>query len=487
MCYPCRIVCFAAANTVGMMFFPDEQKRKYMGNLHPKLAGMFAAVCVFLAASAVAGGEPGGAVKIGRVFKATPWVEHLEGVPFEKIPYQSLAVAQAIPAESEFYTIDPEVAAAGYSYFFRVDSPDATYLVGSVVNLFKLTHELGVIAEIRKRSKSKEFTQGVTQSVKGIGTGLAHLVAHPGLSLKNAGNRLRQTGRSLEQAVDGETIGTDESGVDRSQLGSGPAGGARRVLAYELGVDVYTSNPVLREVLNEYARVYAAGTFATWAIPYNLGTLAYFNPLAGDEKTEILIRDNSPYELRRSVGMELEPIFRMMREDKYRALHAFLNNPNFSPRMVAYAGADFQRLRETRNLELALNKMAGASTPEEADMAALTLRLYSLLHRNIVPVAEIRPFKESLAAVGADGMMYIMVPVDTLRPWNRTSEMFAELLDEAHGLGVTGLQIWSVGDVAPSMVENAARHGVAVRQNILADPKFYHLPAAVRPEPTPGN
>lgn len=435
-----------------------------------------AAVALPMSVSIAADAGSAETVKIGRAFKAAPWLEQLGDVPFEIVPYSSLPVSQVIPQVNEFYGIDPDVANAGYAYFFHVESDDATFLAGSAVNLAKLTHELSVVDEIRKRHKGKEFAQGVKQGVKGIGTGIANLVTHPGISLKSAGNRLRQTGRAIERAVDGDDIGKDESGVDRSLLGGGPAGSARRALAYDLGVDVYTSNPVLREALTELSHAYAAGSFATWAIPYNLGMLAYFNPLAGDERAEILIRDSSPAELRRTVGEELEPIFRMSREDKYQALRAFLTNPNFSPRMVAYAGLDFQHLRGAKNLALCLTELAGASTPEEADMTTLTLRLYSLLHRNVRPIAEFRPFRETIVAFDADGIMYVMLPFDTLRPWNRTAEIFGELLTEAHGLGARGLQIWSVGDVAPSMVEKANKYGVVVRQNVLRDPDFFQPP-----------
>ncbi len=412
-------------------------------------------------------------VELGRPFKARQWLDSLGRIPSALVQYDSLPVAEAIPRQTEFYTIDPTVVAAAYSYFFHVEGAETEFIVGSTANLAKLVHELAVAEEIRKRNKGKEFARGVTGSLKGIGSGLVNLAAHPGISLKSAGQRLRQTGRSIESLVDGDSIGPDESGADRSLLGDGPAGAARRRLAYELRVDVYTSNPVLREELTSLSHAYAAGSFATMAIPYSLGMLSHFNPLAGDDQAERFIRDNSPYETRRTAGMALEPIFSMSRGDPGQALHAFLNNPNFSPRMAAYAGLDLQALQEAENLILVLNALAGASTPEEADMRTLTLRLYGLLHRNVQPVAAFRAVGESFAAIGRDGAMYVLLPCDTLRPWEATTEIFGELLREAEALGVRGLRIWSLGDVHPGMIENARRYGVEVRENVLRDPAFF--------------
>ena len=171
---------------------------------------LFLAFLTFSVVSPAAEDEE--AVELGRPFKARQWLENLGNqIPSAPVRYDSLPVAQFIPRETEFYAIDPTVVAAAYSYFFYVEDADGTeFIVGSTLNLAKLAHELAIVQETKKRNKGKEFVRGLTGGVKGIGSGLVNLVAHPGVSLKSAGQRIRQTGRSIEQAVDGERIGEDE-------------------------------------------------------------------------------------------------------------------------------------------------------------------------------------------------------------------------------------------------------------------------------------
>lgn len=431
-----------------------------------------------LGASAVASERPAQAprelVHLGRPLKARLWLNDLSKIPSATVPYQSLAVSQIIPRTGEAYRIAPNVKVAAYSYVFSVKGIDADFTVISAVNLAKLVHELSVIEEFKKKNMGKEFASGVADGVKGIGTGIASLITHPGQSFKTIGERLRQTGRSLERAVGAEDkIGPDESGRKRAHLGEGPAGKARRDTAHQFGIDVYTDNPLMQKWLIDLSHAYTAGSYATWIIPYSIGALDYFNPISGDEVTETIIRDYAPYELRRFIGEELEPILRMNREDSRHPLNRWLANPNYSPRCVAYIGRALVALRGAENLAAVVEELAQASTPEEADMLTLEVRMYGLFQRNVQPIVDFAKYRSLFIGLGADRKMHIMFPGDTIRPWDETANAFAEVLNEARQRGLAGMEVWTVGDIHPNMLEQARRFGVDVRQNVLRDEKFY--------------
>ncbi len=437
-------------------------------------------MCCLLAAAlpAGAGDEAQAAaqpVALGRDGQAMPWLANLEDAPFVVVRYADIAMTRSLPAQSAFYSISPDVVASGYFYFFHVRSVDGQeYVAGSVANLYKLCHELGVLEEIKARNKGKEFASGVGDGLKGIGTGLGNLIIHPGQSLKSVGTRVRQTGRSLERAVGAEDkVGVDSSGTNLSHLGSGPAGKARRDLAFQFGVDVYTSNPAMQKALIDLSQLRTAGGLVTWVIPYNIGMLGYFNPVGGDERAEQLIRDYDPYELRRQVGIELEPMLGMSREDEGGALGRLLMNPNYTPRELAYIGLDFGFMREVKNLPLVAETLARASTAEEAEMLSMELRLYSFLHRREKPLQEFVPLQNLFGALGRDGVFYFMFFGDTLRPWSHSTEAFERVLSEAIAMKARGMEIWTVGDVDARMAENAARRGVVIRPNILLDKTFF--------------
>ncbi len=442
-----------------------------------RLAWLFAVAATF----AIMGGAfrpakaatPDEAAEIGRFLQAMPWLKGMGQLPSATIPYNTLKVSEVIPQTGDLYSIDSDVTAVAYTYFYHVNTNHGRFLIGSSVNLAKFVHELQVIDQIEKTHKGEEILRGLGAGVKDIGTGIGNAVIHPGISLKNLGQRFRQAGRTIERTVTGEgAVGEDAGGQDRALLGRGPAGGARRQIAYELGVDVYTTNPILKEALNALARARAGGYFTTWAAPYHLSALSSFNPITGDDKAETLIRDLDPSELRRRVGMDLEQVLGMSRSDTGLPLYRLLTNPNYSPRDIAYLAGVFETLSGAGNLTGVLEELADAQSPDEADFLTLDLRIYALLHRNVQPIAEFRSFTESFGAIGQNGVMYIVSIADTLRPWGETAAAFERILGGAVQAGLKGLEVWTIGDVHPAMVENAAKRGVVVRQNILRDQQF---------------
>lgn len=441
-------------------------------------------VLVFLLASISSPRLPGVATAIaadaaiGREFKARQWLAELgPDVPFDVVRYESIPALSGHARVTEYYEIDPEVVVSGYSYFFHVAGVDRDFMVGSVLNLIQLCRELEVVEEIKKRNKGMEVAGGLGQGLKSIGTGFGNLFIHPGQSLKGVGTRVRQTGRTLERAVGAEDkVGRDESGRDRSKYGAGPAGATRRQLAYALGVDVYTANPVLQDRLAELSQLRTIGGLGTWVIPHRIGMLSYLNPIQGDQKAELLIRDFAPYELRREVGKDIAPVVGLSRDDVESPLYRLLMNPNYSPRGIAYVGADIGYLRGAGNLGLLVDILSRADTPEEADMLALQLRLYSFLHRRVTPVASFVPYQSVFAALDTRGVFYFMFTGDTLRPWEVSSMMFEKMIGEAVALGARGMQIWTIGDIDPGMGRRAAERHVLVRQNILRDRQFFPAP-----------
>lgn len=438
------------------------------------------AVCLlsgFLFVPSTRAGEGPGPVQLGRQLKAMPWLDDVGDAPYEIVRYETIPVLANVPRRTAYYEIDPEVVASGYGYFFYVRGVDKDFVVGSVVKLAKLCRELQVVEELKKINKGKEFVEGVGDVFVGVGKGLGNLVMHPGLSFKNMGSAFRSMGRSFERAVGAEDkIGLDESGVNRSLLGDGPAGDVRRGLAYEMGVDVYTDNPVLKEILTELSQVRELGNLTSWAVPYGISMLEYFNPMAGDQEAELLIRDNNSYDLRRLVGEHLGRFYGLDREDRSNPLGKLLYNPNYTPREIAYISKDLLHMRDVGDHDLILRRLADARTPEEADLLTMEVRMYSFLHRRITPLATFIPFRYFFAAMGRDGVFRFVFVGDTVRPWRYTADAFGEMFREAKKMGARDMEIWTTADVDPAIVANAQSVGVEVRQTILLDRQFFPGP-----------
>ncbi len=434
-------------------------------------------LCLF-AIPARAGEAADQSANLGRSLKAMPWLSEAgNDIPFEIVRIETIPFLAGLPTKTEYYEIDPEVVASGYSYFYYVQGVDRDYTVGSTVNLIKLCRELAVVEELKKKHKGKEFASSVGDVFKGMGKGLANLVTHPGVSMKNMGESFRSMGRGVERAVGAEDkVGKDERGVDRSNLGDGPAGDIRRAMAYELGIDVYTDNPDLKSVLTELSQIKELGSLTSWVIPYGLSMLDYCNPMFGDEETEILIRDQSPYDLRRQVGMNLEPIFTMDRGDRSNPLGRLLLNPNYTPREIAYIGKDMRDMAGVKGLDQVLDILSRVQTPEMADLMAIELRLYAFYHKRMGKIGTFVPFRHFFASIGQDGVFRFFFYADTIRPWSHANESFDEMIRDAMAVKATGLEIWTTADIDSSLIERARQRGVTMQENIFMNQTYFPAP-----------
>lgn len=439
---------------------------------------LIAAVAVAVSLAAAGGEQRGAPVELGRQFKAMPWLgEYGDDVPFEIVKFETLPVMRGIPQKTAYYEIDSDVVAQGYAYFYYVKGIDRDFVIGSTFKLAKLCRELAVIEEMKKIHKGKEFASGVGDAFVGIGKGLGNLIMHPGSSMKSMGSSFRSAGRSIERAVGAEDkLGVDESGVNRSLLGEGPYGDVRRALAYELGIDVYTDNPVLKDILTELSQAKGLGSVASWVVPYGLSMADRFNPLAGDEEVEAFIRDNNPYDLRRTAGTRLGDFYGMDRHSAANPLGRLLANPNYTPRGIAYIEKDLLLMRNVAGHETVLTILASAETPEEADLLSVELRLYSFYHGRIAPLHSFHRLRNFFAAFTADGVYRLLFAADTIRPWSHSKEALDATIREAVSLGAKGLEIWTTADVDPAVVEQARRQGVRLVPNIMRNKQFFPAP-----------
>ncbi len=420
----------------------------------------------------------GESAAIGRSLKAMPWLtEAGNDIPFEVVRIETIPILASLPTKTEYYEIDPEVVASGYSYFYYVQGVDRDYMVGSTLNLIKLCRELAVIEELKKKHKGKEFASGVGGVFKGIGKGIGNLVTHPGVSMKNMGESFRSMGRSVERAVGADPkVGDDERGIDRSNLGSGPAGDIRRAMAYQLGIDVYTDNPDLKAILTELSQIKELGSLTSWIVPYGLSILDRANPMFGDEETEILIRDQGPYDLRRQIGINLAPIFNMDREDRSNPLGRLLYNPNYTPREIAYIGKDMRDMAGVQGLDRVLDILSRVNTPEMADLMATELRLYAFYHNRLGKLGAFVPYRHFFASIGQDGVFRFFFLADTIRPWSHATESFDEMIREAMAFKATGLEIWTTADIDNSLIEIAKSRGVTIYENIFMNKAYFPMP-----------
>lgn len=397
-------------------------------------------------------------VELGRQGKATPWLKLVEDPDrMTIISADSIDRISRIPHRTDYYEIDPDVVVSGYFYTYYVRGKYSDYVVNSTIKLAKLLAELGALEELRKRDPGGEFFIGIGQSVAGMGKGLANLVARPQKTFRSLGTKI---GRAFKTQP---KIGKDESGADRSLLGEGPAGANRRHIAYKMNIDVYTDNPDLQHVLNTVARSRVAGEFAGWAIPGE--TLGVFQTLLRDEATEKLIRDQGPKGVRIEMGKALGPLLGLDKRDPTHPLGRFLQNPNYTPRQVAYLGYCLRGMAGTAGLDKALDQLSRAETPEEADLFYMEMRCFHRMHITGTKLREFMSLEHSFAAMGEDNILYAVFPGDYLDAWDFTPAEVNQIIAEARNHQAAAIELKVLGDVEPAFMETITGHGLRITPN----------------------
>lgn len=414
---------------------------------------------------------------------------HTEDRPLETVPLRSIPILKHVLNPSNNYQIDRDVLVDGYYYRFAVRTDRAQYEAVSVRELVKLAHEIEVLEHFRRNDKGGHVMQGVNRSLKGIGLGFKNIFVHPGQSVKRvgqgAGRFLRATGKFFSSPFRRKKSTVASDGTDRARFGKGPAGGERRRLAHELGIDVYTRNPEAQALLNEVARRRLAGSLPLSASVFALPGGAIFTlsltPMGFDPTIEERIRDNDPNELLRLIGLWYEKQYGMDSDDPEGLIRQLLDNPNYSPREQAYLWRYLADLEGIEGVDLALEFLARQNTVERASIVNAQLESLALLHTRARRLKRFVPVRNTLGALTKDNTLCLIISIDTVRFWTDVRKSLQLSIVAAKKVGARRIEIWSTGDVDQKSADYARSQGVHVYQNILSNPIFRKPRAGVDP------
>ena len=145
-------------------------------------------------------------------------------------------------------------------------------------------HEVGALAQLDEVSKSGVFLKAAGTSVLNVGKGAAAAVKDPGATAKGVGTGVKRFGTNLgrkakrtgDKAVDSVTSDDDKKaeGEEKSTTDKAAAAGtgmaysmlgvnkSARKWAQKVGVDPYTTNPILKKALTDLGQIDAAGGIA---------------------------------------------------------------------------------------------------------------------------------------------------------------------------------------------------------------------------------
>ncbi len=406
-----------------------------------------------------------------------------EGRPKGTVRKDAIPILRTVLKPSPHYRVDDEVGVDGYYYVFTVHSSFGDEEVRSVRELIKTLHEIEVIEEYKQTHEGSHVWEGMKQSAKGVGRGLANLVRHPGQSVKRAGKGVGRVFGALGAPFRRKPSTTASDGTNRALLGAGPGGGERRLLAAEVGLDVYTDNPHAQAFIKGVAGQRMMGKLpigsAVFAMPGGILFTLSLTPMGYDPNTEELIRDNGPGELRNRLAARYQQHFGLDYGQPGDLRH-LLDNPNFSPREQAYILRYLLDMKGVGGLDHAMDFLSRVNSPAYAKIVIAQIEMLALVHKRGKRFQTFVPVRNTLGALATDGTLCFLISIDTVRYWSDVKTSIEAAVAAGRRVGARRVEIWSTGDIDARSVAEAQRYGVSVRQNILEDPAFRRPRAGTR-------
>jgi hypothetical protein len=392
---------------------------------------------------------------------------------FEKPPV--LNVTQLVPAKlltGKGFRVEEKVPTDGImgTYTLIADKEtfgeDAgTYQVRSREMLELRLAEIPAIVELDNTSKTGTFVKSMATTAAKPLESAGNMVMHPVdtvTGLPSGVGRLFErvstgAGRLWDTATDSSKGGLERTGEVAAQTGAITKDALgyeqeRRELAKKLGVDPYTTNPILAKKLDE---------IATTAFRAHLGVntvISVFVPasmiITGVRVTDDLVWDTPRGDLIVLVENKLQEL-----QVPKAQISAFTHNPAIPLSLQVAVVENLGRFGEIPGRGDVVRLMGSVETESQARFLATSLRMLAENHEKKKPITAVAA-PGPLIGRDRDGVLILPAPVDYVS-WTERVASFAK---SPGFLAVPQRMLWITGQMSPRAKQEFAANGWTIHE-----------------------
>jgi hypothetical protein len=235
--------------------------------------------------------------------------------------------------------------------------------------------------------------------------------------------------------------------------------GRKREIAHRLGVDPYSSNPVLQRELNRFAWASYAGGFPAIFVPFQ-GARRDAGEASSPERERVgdILLVYSPEDLRRLNRIELA-VMGIAEPER----DAFIAHPWYSPRHQTRLVASLSALEGTQDRRAFIEVALSAGSEADALFFQRVAELLRAYGERVQPIERLVVVDGTVGAVTADGRLVVPLLVD-YAAWTRPADAFARALRRpvASGLEVQRTELLLSGTLTPRARDQMERRGIEV-------------------------
>lgn len=363
---------------------------------------------------------------------------------FEPMP---LLAAKDFLSEAELegpdYQVGDEVVNDGLMNHYVVNATRGRLDVEGTEYLLVRLSEIAALERLEAIKETSTYGDAFAAAAKSPYHAAKALVTEPVQTVKRVGAGVGRFLGSVGHAVAGKPT-EQEDGAVKTALGFDVY---KRNVAYEAGVDPYTSYAPLVERLNELAWTGFAGGITVRAlfiaVPGPIGTTLQATSFS--EGMRQLVRDKSPSELKKHnsdvlVGMKLDKVL----------VGTFLDNPKLSPTMGTRIVSALATMNGVGGREVVVARATLVQDETEAFYRARQAEMIAAYHERVGKIERIVPVGRGIGLRRKDGTIVIVFPGDYLA-WTEDTAAGATAASSGDSplVGAKTKELWLAGGASP--------------------------------------
>ncbi len=291
------------------------------------------------------------------------------------------------------FTVDDRVPVKGFLAYFTIRSDYGTFEAHGI-HMFQIrVKEVYALAQLDDMSKTKEFTEAAGRAIARPVTSTVHMLVDPVETIEGfpggvtrLWDRIKLGSEKVAEAATAPGASGGQKVADVSERVGGVTVTAlgyekeRRDLAKGLGVDPYTTNPVLSKKLSDMAWVAFSGRFGIQAamsvlVPYSMAMSA------------VTITNTTVYDTPQGDLINKDQAIFAETGASEAQVQALMKNKQYSLSVLTALAQGRQLLQGVNGLASVVDFAAAAKTQDETRFVAGSVNILARYHESVAPIA----------------------------------------------------------------------------------------------------
>ena len=390
---------------------------------------------------------------------------------YEELPeFKASEILRPEFLQGEHFKVAETVTTFSGANRFSIDSDFGVFEAEGNEMLLRRINEINAIARLREVSRTDEFKNAVVKAAKSPLAAAKNVVRDPVNAVTSVpkgimkfmgrmGENVKNVGRKHE--------GKDAEGSQVEQLIG--FSDTKRKVAVSLGVDPYSTNPVLQHELDgiSWAAFAGGATFSLATMPIGgpASTVLTVTEVSGDLGQ--MLTEKSPTDLK---IINRKSLIAMGATDK--EAERFLNNGAFSPSAQTAFVLNLRSLDGVQNRR-AFIQVAGSTSSTEADaiFCVQTAALMGKLHKGEHPLARLTTIGDFPICVAKDGTTIVALQWD-YAAWTSSAARFSAEIQKfaASSAGNKKVLVAVSGQTSPRLRQELEKLGDRLEDHLSPGP-----------------